>query len=91
MLNRMTQKANATVAFTPLEIDLLSRLAPERKQSSVGRSPTLQGCLTQLARLGGYLKRASDPSPGNTVIWRGMSRLTDIEIGFLMGVKDVGN
>jgi hypothetical protein len=35
--------------------------------------------LIQLARLGGYLNRASDAPPGNTVIWRGMSRLTDIE------------
>jgi Transposase DNA-binding len=91
MLNRSTKKASATVAFTPLEIDLLNRLAPERKQSPAARSPTLQGCLTQLARLGGYLNRASDPPPGNTVIWRGMSRLTDIEIGFLMGAGNVGN
>lgn len=91
MLNRSTKKANATVAFTPLEIDLLNRLAPERNQSPAGRSPTLQGCLTQLARLGGYLNRASDPPPGNTVIWRGMSRLTDIEIGFLMAAENVGN
>jgi hypothetical protein len=37
--------------------------------------------LTKLARLGGYLARASDPPPGNTVIWRGLSRLRDIELG----------
>ena len=89
MLNRATQKAKATLVFTPLEIDILNRLAPERRGSA--RSPTLQSCLTQLARLGGYLNRAGDPPPGNTVIWRGMSRLTDIEIGFLMGTENVGN
>jgi hypothetical protein len=29
--------------------------------------------------LGGYLARAGYPSPGIIVIWRGLSRLTDIE------------
>jgi len=47
--------------------------------------------LIQLACLGGYLNRAKDPPPGNMVIWRGMSRLTDIEIGFLMATENVGN
>jgi hypothetical protein len=35
--------------------------------------------IVKFARLGGYLARAHDPPPGNTVIWRGLSRLTDIE------------
>jgi len=39
-------------------------------------------CLTQLARLGGYLNRSSDGPPGNTVMWRGMARLTDIALGY---------
>ena len=26
--------------------------------------------------------RVSDPPPGNTVIWRGLARLTDILLGF---------
>ena len=47
-------------------------------------------CLLQLARLGGYLARASDPPPGNTVIWRGMARLTDIELGFSLGSQNCG-
>ena len=42
---------------------------------------TLSHYLTKIARLGGYLARASDPPPGNTVIWRGMMRLTDITLG----------
>jgi hypothetical protein len=90
MINRSTQKARASLAFTPLEIDILNRLAPEN-QPTAPRSPTLKSCLTQLARLGGYLNRASDGPPGNIVIWRGMSRLTDIELGFLMATENVGN
>jgi hypothetical protein len=30
-------------------------------------------------------------SPENRVIWRGMSRLTDIELGFALGATLVGN
>jgi hypothetical protein len=46
--------------------------------------------LTKLARLGGYLARARDPPPGNTVIWRGLTRLTDIQLGFILGAQLVG-
>ena len=46
---------------------------------------------TQLARLGGYLNRAGDGPPENTVIWRGLSHFTDIELGYLLGVQHVGN
>jgi hypothetical protein len=31
------------------------------------------------------------PPPGDTVMWRGLSRLTDIEIGAEIGTKFVGN
>jgi hypothetical protein len=56
------------------------------------RNGTLSYYLTKLARLGGYLARSNDPPPGNTVIWRGLSRLTDIEIGAEIGVAgNVGN
>jgi hypothetical protein len=91
MINRSTRKAKASLAFTPLEIKLLNRLAPDRASADAGRPSPLQSCLIQLARLGGYLNRAGDAPPGNTVIWRGMSRLTDIEIGFLLGSDNVGN
>ncbi len=42
------------------------------------RCELLNFCLTKLARLGGNRARTSDPPPGNTVVWRGLSRLTDI-------------
>ena len=90
MLNRSTRSARPTLAFTRLEVDLLNRLAPTSRRSQT-QPASLSTCLTQLARLGGYLARASDPPPGNTVIWRGIARLTDIEIGYLLGAKHVGN
>src|ERR1022692_1380108 len=90
MLNRSTRDARPTLAFTPLEIDLLNRLAAGHRKVNSSRQ-SLKSCLIQLACLGGYLSRAGDAPPGNTVIWRGMSRLTDIEIGFLLGTQHVGN
>lgn len=89
MLNRSTRHAAPSLAFTSLEIDLLNRLVPAAIPQS--RKPSLGACVTQLARLGGYLARKSDAPPGNTVIWRGLSRLTDIEIGFMLGAQNVGN
>jgi hypothetical protein len=87
MLNRSTRHASPNLAFTPLEIDLLNRLAPPEARAQ----HSLSGCVTQLARLGGYLARKGDAPPGNTVIWRGLARLTDIEIGFILGTQNVGN
>ena len=40
------------------------------------------------ARLGGYLARTRDPPPGNTVIWRGLSRLTDIALGAKLAIPE---
>lgn len=51
---------------------------------------TLSHYLTKIARLGGYLSRTSDPPPGNTVMWRGLSRLTDIALGAMVRAEIVG-
>lgn len=91
MINRAAPKANASLAFTRLEIRLLQQLVPADNSSKRTRPPPLKSCLLQLARLGGYLNRRSDGPPGNTVMWRGMARLSDIEIGFQMGAQLVGN
>jgi Transposase DNA-binding/Transposase DDE domain len=88
MMNRVAPLVSPSVALTELETQLLDQLIPKTpKRSKV----TLSTYLTKIARLGGYLARANDSPPGNMVMWRGLSRLTDIELGFLMGVKLVGN
>ena len=40
--------------------------------------------LTKLVQFGGYLARTKDPPPGNTGTWRGLSRLTDINLGSML-------
>jgi hypothetical protein len=37
--------------------------------------------INKIARLGGHLGRSRDPPPGIIVLWRGLSRLADIELG----------
>jgi hypothetical protein len=76
----MVARADPAVAFTAKEITILDRLIAD--SGNRGATPrTLQFYLTKLARLGGYLARTSDPPPGNTVIWRGLRRIADIQIG----------
>jgi len=91
MLQRSTRHAAPTLAFTPLEIHRLSRLAPTRACPKSQRPASLHSCLIQLVRLGGYLARTGNAPPGNTVMWRGLSRLSDIEISFFIGAQNVGN
>ena len=90
MINRAAPEASPYVVFTELEIRLLDTLAPDKPTADRGRR-SLSAYLVKLARLGGYLARANDPPPGNMVIWRGLSRLTDIELGALLGAQLVGN
>jgi transposase-like protein len=89
MINRSTSNAPAGTVFTPTERRLLDHLVPDRRTDRA-RHRSLSTYLTKVARLGGYLARASDPPPGNMVMWRGLSRLTDIELGFGMA-RIVGN
>ncbi len=90
MMNRVAPTAPPSVALTPLEQQLVDRLLPDRPSRQLPK-PTISRYLTKIARLGGYLARAKDPPPGNAVMWRGVSRLTDIGIGFLLGSRLVGN
>ena len=82
--------APPSVALTNIEIGLLDRLVND-KGKALPQRRTLGTYLTKIARLGGYLARATDPPPGNMVMWRGLSRLTDIELGAFIGAQIVGN
>jgi len=90
MIRRSTEKASPNVAFTRLELRLLDQLV-KGKAGMESRQKLLSPYLIKLARLGGYLARANDAPPGNMVMWRGLSRLTDIELGFMIGAQLVGN
>jgi len=63
-----------------------SRAIAARTRLRLQRS-TLVAYLLQIAMLGGYLARNHDPPPGNTVLWRGLTRLHDIAFGISIGAR----
>jgi hypothetical protein len=79
MINRAAPDAPPQVALTEAEIAVIDRAARDRV--AVPGKKTLSHYPTKVARLGGYLARARDPPPGNTVMWRGWSRLMDMVLG----------
>ena len=90
MMNRVAPDSSPLVALTRIETQLLDQLVPNTPGKQ-RRPAVLSRYLVKVAQLGGYMARAKDSPPGNTVMWRGLARLTDIELGFLLGVNLVGN
>ena len=88
MVGRIHPQTPPEAVLTTTEMALLDKLldAPEggNIRSNAG------SYLVKIARLGGYLARASDPPPGNMVVWRGVSRLADIHLGFLLAKENCG-
>ena len=90
MLQRENTDQEPTAVFTENEFNILEKLVnPKRHEPSQPRS--LSNYIRKMDKLGGYLARASDPPPGNLVIWRGFSRLNDIHLGMLLSKGNVGN
>ena len=90
MINRAAPDAAPQVALTALETKILDHLVPDQPTDVSGKRG-LSCYLTKIARLGGCLARARDPRPGNTVLWRGMARLTDLSLGATLAAQLVGN
>lgn len=91
MLNRADSQMPASHVFSNTECQLLDHLVPDRLLDRAQKKKiSFSFYITKLARLGGYLARAGDPPPGNKVMWRGLSRLTDIELAFF-AAKLVGD
>lgn len=78
MLSREPSAPDPAAVFTEDERNLLEHATPERKRQA---PHDLEFYARAVARLGGYLDRASDAPPGTTVIWRGFSRLADLVEG----------
>jgi hypothetical protein len=79
MVHRTNPKTPADAVFTETEIAILNHIASDSQKAppkNVGHY------LLVVAKLGGYLARKNDGPPGNAVLWRGLTRLTDIHLGF---------
>jgi hypothetical protein len=83
MVNRAAPGAAPETVLTRPEIEVLDRMiGGATTAAEVPAKRTVGHYLLQIAKLGGYLARAKDPPPGNLVLWRGLTRLTDILLGF---------
>lgn len=88
MVHRTNPATPANTVFTETEIAILHQLAGDPEHPA---PKNVAHYLLALAKLGGYLNRKNDGPPGNTVLWRGLSRLTDIHLGFELRQTLVGN
>jgi Transposase DNA-binding len=89
MINRANPDARPSLALTTNEMRLLDHLVPDKSEAPNRHS--VSRYIIKVARLGGYLARAHDPAPGNIVMWRGLARLSDIELGAISEAQLVGN
>ena len=76
-LQQHTPDASCETILAPSEWSILYRKT--LKTSSVPkRAPTVAEAVVWIARLGGYINRATDPPPGMISLWRGWQRLMDM-------------
>jgi hypothetical protein len=85
MLSPSVPRASAELAFSAIGIELPKRVAHDTPRNA--QAPPLMRNVIRLGQLGGYLARANDPPPGNTVMWRAMRQLTDILLGYELALK----
>jgi len=86
---RVNSDAPCTVAFSDLEWSVLYQQRMLRPPPD--QPPPLRDAVLWLAKLGGFLGRKGDGEPGVKVLWRGLTRLQDIVVGFLLASRDVRN
>jgi hypothetical protein len=67
MMNRAVPSASPTLALTALEIHPLDQMAKD-KGTRRPHIKSISNCLIRIARLEGYLARAGDSPPGNTIL-----------------------
>jgi hypothetical protein len=89
MMNRAVPDASPTLAFTAGNSS--ARSTGESERRAVSTNKVNLGLPDQDRETRGLSRACRRHSPGNAVIWRGLSRLTDIELGFALGAKLVGN
>jgi hypothetical protein len=81
LLGRETPELPADMLFSDLEIQVLQAYAKKRRL----RVPAHLGDAVRLvAKIGGYLGRASDPPPGHQLMWQGYTQLHLMCEGFAL-------
>jgi len=74
---RTRSDESCEIFFTEDEWRILYKVANKTKKLPE-KPPTIQEAVTMIAKLGGFLGRKSDGSPGVTVVWRGLTNFYTI-------------
>jgi hypothetical protein len=88
VISRTEPQASAELAVTSAEIDLLARAVQDSPRAA--QAPPILRNVIKVARLGGSHARAGDPKSRKRVMWRGMQRLTNIQFGYELALKNSG-
>ena len=75
--SEISPNAPAETILSANEIKIL-----KKRNKSVNEKIDISLAIKWVARLGGHLNRKGDGVPGVETLWKGFSRLQDIEIGF---------
>jgi hypothetical protein len=98
LLGREVPELPCEVFFDDWEVRVLEALRQPQSPDKGGKRgkgakggqekrPLLLGeAITQVAKLGGYLARGSDPPPGAECLWKGMSRLSGMADGYRLAL-----
>lgn len=89
MIARTAPDAPLQTALTEAEMTVVHRAVRDRP--TIPAEKTVLHYLLKIACLGGYLARRRDRPLGNTVMWRGWSRLMDMMLGANLMQPNVGN
>ena len=76
-LNDASGESSCDKILSKMEWTLLYQKSMKNR-SKPNQSPTVSQALIWIAKLGGYIGRATDPPPGVISLWRGWQRLMDI-------------
>jgi hypothetical protein len=79
LLGRETPELPPEVAFSDIELQVLNAFA---KKKEYPPPLTLGDAVRLVARIGGYLARGNDPEPGHELMWRGLTELRIMVVGF---------
>lgn len=81
---RSTPDVSCERVLEPAERRALEAVAKLKYKRPIGTEPpSLAEAVRLIARLGGHLGRKCDGPPGVKTVWRGLSRLADITVGWL--------
>lgn len=84
-VGRDTPDTPCTVIFEDDEWQSLYAYVHKSTAAIPKETPTLREVTRLIGHLGGHLGRKGDGEPGQTTMWRGLTRLTDISAGWKIG------